>query len=46
LYRYSSVAEGIRDGKMPAHEKAMAAKKETLYAWVEGRVRVMLDRLF
>lgn len=39
------VAEGIRDDKMPDHQKAIAAKT-SLYRWVEQRARSMLDRIF
>jgi len=39
------VAEGIRDGKMPEHAAAIAQKRETLYDWVDARVKVMLARL-
>jgi hypothetical protein len=35
------VAEEIRDGKRPIHAKAIAAKREALYDWVDERVKRM-----
>ena len=37
------VAEGVRDGKRPVHQEAIAKKKD-LYGWIEKRVVVMLDK--
>jgi hypothetical protein len=38
------VAEDVKEGKRPAHSKAIAAKREALYEWIEERARVMLGR--
>eukprot|EP00816_Leptocylindrus_hargravesii_P004794 CAMPEP_0196825804 /NCGR_PEP_ID=MMETSP1362-20130617/93265_1 /TAXON_ID=163516 /ORGANISM="Leptocylindrus danicus, Strain CCMP1856" /LENGTH=364 /DNA_ID=CAMNT_0042206295 /DNA_START=4875 /DNA_END=5969 /DNA_ORIENTATION=- len=37
------VAEEVRDGKRPEHAKAIAAKREVLYDWVDERVGLMLE---
>jgi hypothetical protein len=39
-----AVAEAVRDGKRPEHQKAITAKQE-LYEWLEKRVQVMLNNL-
>jgi hypothetical protein len=36
------VAQDVRDGKRPQHIDAIMAKRESLYDWVEERVKVML----
>ena len=38
------VAEDVKEGKHPAHSKAIATKRESVYEWVEERARVMLGR--
>ncbi|KAL7478102.1 hypothetical protein ACHAW6_003881 [Cyclotella cf. meneghiniana] len=38
------IAEDVKEGKRPAHSKAIATKREVLYDWVEERARVMLGR--
>ena len=40
------MAEGIRDGKAPAHAAAIEAKRETLYDWTVERCEVMFRRVF
>jgi hypothetical protein len=40
------VAEGIRDGKAPAHAAAIEAKRETLYDWTKDRCEEMFRRVF
>jgi len=37
------VAEEVRDGKRPEHAKAISAKREVLYDWVDERVGLMLE---
>ena len=37
------MAEGIRDGKAPAHAAAIEAKRETLYDWTVEGVRLCLE---
>lgn len=39
---FLDVAEDVRDEKRPAHNEAIAKKREALYDWVEERTRVML----
>lgn len=38
------VAEGVRDGKRPVHQKAIAEQPE-LYEWVAQRVEVLFDNM-
>lgn len=38
------VAQGVRDGVRPKHQKEIAAKSE-LYAWVEDRIGTMLQNV-
>ncbi|KAL7513595.1 hypothetical protein ACHAXN_010853 [Cyclotella atomus] len=37
------VAEEVKDGKRPAHSKAIDKKREMLYNWVDERAAVMLE---
>lgn len=41
---FLSVASDVKEGKRPAHNKAIARKRETLYDWVEERTGVMLSQ--
>jgi len=40
---FLNIAEGVKDGKLPAHSKAIKEKRE-LYNWIEERTRVMLGQ--
>ena len=40
---FLNIAEGVKDGKHPAHSKAIKEKRE-LYNWIEERTRVMLGQ--
>jgi len=40
---FLNIAEGVKDGKHPAHSKAIKEKRE-LYEWIEERTLVMLGQ--
>jgi hypothetical protein len=40
---FLQVAEGVRDGKRPEHQKAIAEKKD-FYQWMETRIGILLQK--